>query len=598
MASAKAETSNSLVLTLTQPANDPEASKRLIEWAEAIRQFARQWSSNEAAQLRDHWQQQLARVEADLRRVGEELQQLRGETQTVDLDFSSQSIRQQLEEIESRLLRLGLDASGSQASSSTGNLRDDRLLAAQQELARLSLEYKDEHPAVQAQRARIRILEHQERNAPPGLVTSSSTNDLSRQQQILEARRAELFSRLERWSIHAARLHELTARQRSLEQSRSLALSRSADAARWAESPLAVWRILQTPARAEVKVQRNWGPPAALAFTFGLAGLMGIALPRLSAERRNPIVETSQQAAAWTGLPVHAALPTVQGLKGPAREKAEFSAWRALRAGLRSITPASAVVGFLPLTDRSRNPSWATLMAPVARRAGFPVLVLRPAPSNDPEAQRVGHRADAATSTRRTSVTASSLLGKALRINTEDSVRGNGPHSAGPGTGGTVRHRSISPQATVSGLAQGLPQTSPDTEPPAEPGAILETNVAPETELLPSPADLARRALASSTPIFLEYRPEHWMRDSPNRSQWETAIATWSAQPDLVVLIDLPPAGTPEAVLMAESLPPTVAVLDAGTHRAVELRAQIHVHCLPPGGLVGLALNVTRSETF
>jgi Mrp family chromosome partitioning ATPase len=75
------------------------------------------------------------------------------------------------------------------------------------------------------------------------------------------------------------------------------------------------------------------------------------------------------------------------------------------------------------------------------------------------------------------------------------------------------------------------------------------------------------------------------------RKQWQSALMQWRSIESLVLLVELPPASVPEAVLLAENLPQLIWLVDSGKARARETRQQLetlrHARCR----LVGAVLN-------
>jgi hypothetical protein len=120
----------------------------------------------------------------------------------------------------------------------------------------------------------------------------------------------------------------------------------------------------------------------------------------------------------------------------------------------------------------------------------------------------------------------------------------------------------------------------------------------------PTPADAAagessalavpqsNKSLAQSrqpSVIHIELPGLVW--DLDRRIQFQTELEQWQSVSRSVILVDLPPASVPEAVLLAENLPQLIWLVDAGKSHARETRLHLetlrHARCK----LVGAVLN-------
>jgi len=75
------------------------------------------------------------------------------------------------------------------------------------------------------------------------------------------------------------------------------------------------------------------------------------------------------------------------------------------------------------------------------------------------------------------------------------------------------------------------------------------------------------------------------------RIQFHEELEKWQSVSTAVILVDLPPASVPEAVLLAENLPQVLWLVDSGKSKAAETRLHLetlrHARCK----LVGAVLN-------
>jgi protein involved in polysaccharide export with SLBB domain/capsular polysaccharide biosynthesis protein len=82
-----------------------------------------------------------------------------------------------------------------------------------------------------------------------------------------------------------------------------------------------------------------------------------------------------------------------------------------------------------------------------------------------------------------------------------------------------------------------------------------------------------------------------WVWNLERRKQWQEALKHWRSVENLVILVELPPSSSPEAVLLGENLPNMVWLTDSGKADAAETRQQLetlrHARC----NLIGAVLN-------
>jgi len=123
----------------------------------------------------------------------------------------------------------------------------------------------------------------------------------------------------------------------------------------------------------------------------------------------------------------------------------------------------------------------------------------------------------------------------------------------------------------------------------------LDENPPPEPEQLsPSvlafPAEVSQKFAEGGLPAAHIPLPG-WVWSLERRRQWQTALAHWRSVENLVLLVELPPASVPESVLLAESLPQILWLVDSGKPKIRETKEQLemlhHAHCR----IVGAVLN-------
>jgi protein involved in polysaccharide export with SLBB domain/capsular polysaccharide biosynthesis protein len=116
--------------------------------------------------------------------------------------------------------------------------------------------------------------------------------------------------------------------------------------------------------------------------------------------------------------------------------------------------------------------------------------------------------------------------------------------------------------------------------------------------ILSSPAEVTQKFTGPNSPPLVHIGLPDWQWDLERRRQWQAALRDWSQIPGIAVLIELPPAHEPEAVMLAEYLPNLVWLAERGKAKAAETREQLetlrHANCR----LIGALLNHAPSSFF
>jgi protein involved in polysaccharide export with SLBB domain len=111
------------------------------------------------------------------------------------------------------------------------------------------------------------------------------------------------------------------------------------------------------------------------------------------------------------------------------------------------------------------------------------------------------------------------------------------------------------------------------------------------TSVLTSPAQVADQLTGPNSQPVVHIPLPGWVWNLERRKQWREALDQWRRIDNLVILVELPPASLPEAVLLGSNLPNMVWLADSGKADAAETRAQLetlhHARC----NLVGAVLN-------
>lgn len=171
--------------------------------------------------------------------------------------------------------------------------------------------------------------------------------------------------------------------------------------------------------------------------------------------------------------------------------------------------------------------------------------------------------------------------------------------SARHGEGRTTWINLLTKTAGQRGLRVLTVATKPTEEPALHPHEPMEKHPgepeATTTTLSPSafafPAQVTQQLSDPKGHSVVHIPLPGWVWNLERRTQWQTALDHWRKIDNLVLLVELPPASEPEAILLAENVPQLVWLTDSGKATTHETRA--HLETLRHAGcnLVGTVLN-------
>jgi len=143
--------------------------------------------------------------------------------------------------------------------------------------------------------------------------------------------------------------------------------------------------------------------------------------------------------------------------------------------------------------------------------------------------------------------------------------------------------------------ASTQPKNSPPAETvtrPAQESTTLTTNV------LTTPGQVAEKLKGPDPQPMVHIPLPGWVWSLERRRQWHAALDLWRKIDNLVILVELPPASVPEAVLLAENIPNLIWLTQSGRSDAMETRTQLETLRQARGNLVGAVLNRAPSSLF
>ena len=179
--------------------------------------------------------------------------------------------------------------------------------------------------------------------------------------------------------------------------------------------------------------------------------------------------------------------------------------------------------------------------------------------------------------------------------------------SSAPGEGRTAWIQLLAEAACERGfrvLTIATRPTSPQwaamEEAAPEPGAAAASPPAPATNsvlhtssLLATPTQVTQKLMGPEPQPHVHIPLPGWVWNLDRRKQWKAALQHWRQIDNVVILVELPPASVPEAVLLAESLPQVLWLADCGRADARQTRHQLetlrHARCTLAGAVLNHA---------
>lgn len=111
--------------------------------------------------------------------------------------------------------------------------------------------------------------------------------------------------------------------------------------------------------------------------------------------------------------------------------------------------------------------------------------------------------------------------------------------------------------------------------------------------VLNSPAQVTQKLVGPDPQPLIHVPLTGWVWNLERRKQWQNALNHWKKIENLVILVELPPASTPEAVLLAENIPNLIWLSDTGKADAHESADQLKTLREANCNLVGAFVNHT-----
>jgi protein involved in polysaccharide export with SLBB domain len=304
------------------------------------------------------------------------------------------------------------------------------------------------------------------------------------------------------------------------------------------ENPPGHFRLF-SPADATRASQNSPGVKIALFAAFlGLVGLMVGVIAGVTDEAMDRRLRTPEDVRHVTQLPVIARLGPIGKMTTEQRASWAFRTWTALQSRL-SMTPNHGLVcGITASSTGEGRSTWIRMLADAANKCGFRVVVISTRP---------------------------------------------------PDTTNDTSRRSEARPAPAQAAASTRFRTGHGEVKAAEPVLVEERTLS--DAMLSDPEEVANQVLTGEGTSVMHIPLPGWVWDLDHRKEWLASINAWGSQENVVVLVELPPASTPEAVLLAQNLPNVVWLSEAGRADALDTRRQIETLRLAKVNLVGAVMN-------
>jgi protein involved in polysaccharide export with SLBB domain/capsular polysaccharide biosynthesis protein len=322
-------------------------------------------------------------------------------------------------------------------------------------------------------------------------------------------------------------------RLKSLEDNHSALITRQRLGELIKAAPPGYLRVLLPASAGDAIPRRPWLKIGVVAVFFGLLGLAGGIGEILSREFLDKRLKTAADVKRVTRLPVIATLGDLRRLGAPDQSAWAFRAWIALQGKLNHSDNGGLICGFTSSHAGDGRSTWIRLLSHAATQCGYRVLTITASPQN------------------------------------------------------------VTPAADKKAPAHANPTTSDSASRPESSSEALATIA---TNALSTPAQVADKLKGSEDQSIVHIPLPTWVWNLERRKQWHHALDLWRKIDNIVILVELPPASTPEAVLLAENLPNLVWLADSGRSDAMETRTQLETLRHARTNLVGAALNRASSS--
>lgn len=533
---------------------DPKMAADLANlYTVELLEYLRRLQADEAKEVNELLKKKIQETEADLELENQKLAAFSKEAELLDVEREMETYHTQLgtvgsryatAEIDLELIDLKIAALERQMTNQVPGT--ERLQAARAKLDDLLLSYKPAHPAVKAQQEEIAVLERRMQKDATGsdvpLLDSHSKAisdriaELKAQKLALQTelerlgeRREQTRSRISGLSQNAVRYAMIKGRIDALEKLRTTLAARQKEAQLYEQDAFGHYDVFRPVTPDGINTTSRWLKVIVIS---GLGGLLGFVMMTgfvLVSEVKDDRIKTAGDVRRVTNLPVLASLGDLNEMDADELDDWAFRTLTILRGKLNCNKNQSMVCGFISAQEGEGRSTWINLLVKAASDRGLRVLTVdtRPAPHVEPP-----------------------------EAPSEDEQPGD--------------------MAEMDGERRLLPVPSP-------------RNL--QSDVLEYPLQVRDQFRNSESQPVVHIPLPGWVWDVEGRKKWEYALSHWKKIENMFLLVELPPASEPEALLLAENLPQLIWLTGSGMVTARETKN--HLETLRHGrcNLVGAVLN-------
>lgn len=539
--------------------------------------FTRKQQLVEPEKLMNFYRSEVTGLDAELNRLDTQLQTFQKENGVVDPQSDLQAyIKEQsdvLGQIESKKMESQLTEQEIEVLQK--ELRDqnplkERLQSANARLLTLLADKTEQNPDVIKARKEIELLQKQidelgtnwedTANFPPNSVSSQLHNrildlklrrvTLDTQVKTLKESRTNLQAKVTGLSDIEVQYAELKAQSESLRKKRAVLAQRQRDVQVYEDNARGYYRLFAEVTDKDIDPTMRKKKAVATGAKGAFLGLLAVAGLVFLMEVKQQTIKTAAEAERITGLRVLASLGDLNKMSPAEQEKWAFRAWTIIAGQLTASPNHGMVCGITSSSAGEGRSTWIRLLGNAASQRGLRVLTVATKPSAPDESKTAPE------------------AGTELESEAEAATK-------------TEAETNMTQKAFAEAIDQALAATR---------GSEGDESLTLSPSALAFPAQVAQKFVAGELPSAHIPLPG-WVWNLDRRRQWQMALAHWRAVDSLVLIVELPPADMPEAVLLAESLPQILWLVDSGKARNRDTKEQLEMMRHAKCRVVGAVLN-------
>jgi protein involved in polysaccharide export with SLBB domain/capsular polysaccharide biosynthesis protein len=303
----------------------------------------------------------------------------------------------------------------------------------------------------------------------------------------------------------------------ALEGERAQLANRERQAELLAATPPGIARVFAPATMKTVHVSKRWlkvSIVAVFGMGLGLVGCLGLLAIVEFADNR---LKTFDDVERVTRLPVLGSLGNLDRMGDQARRQWAFRTWTMLQGRLSPSPNHGFVCGITSASPGEGRSTWVRLLAEAASLTGFRVLTI----------------------------------------------------ATRPAANGTEGHGSQDKPKDKEQEKEELQSLA------LEFGGSDRSIEVLASSALTSPRKVADQLAEPDAPPMVHIPLPGWVWNLERRKQWLEALQCWRRIENLVILVELPPAGVAESVLLGSSLPNLLWLTRSGSSNAGETREQL-----------------------